>query len=103
MERNEIIRMAREAAQGSHRMLLSECFGLQGIDELERFSNLVAEAERDECLAIAENAYEKFFAEHEIEFPKERYSKMSVERSIRSGIEFVTTDLSKAIRARSQK
>jgi len=54
MKHEDVIRMAREAAQGSHRMELVTCFGLQGADELERFAVLVAAAEREACAKVCD-------------------------------------------------
>jgi len=56
MTRDDIIRMAREAgATRDHPEMLPNFWTLTNPD-LERFANLVAAAEREECAVIAFNA-----------------------------------------------
>ena len=59
MTRDDIIRMAREAEAWS---LIDH----DGIAALERFADLVAAAEREECAKIAFNAKTYMQAAHEI-------------------------------------
>ena len=58
MTRDDIIRMAREASNNAKDALLEndDDIALLYVDELERFANLVAAVEREECAVIAFNA-----------------------------------------------
>ena len=58
MNRDDIIRMAREASNNAKDALLEndDDIALLYVDELERFANLVAAVEREECAVIAFNA-----------------------------------------------
>lgn len=104
MNREDVIRWAREAgllvigtADGGEAVYTWP----QGItDELERFAALVAAAEREACAKVCDAAYDEFFAKHELEYPKSRYDKASVTRTVKAAVEFVTEDVAAAIRAR---
>ena len=58
MDRDDIIRMAREASNNAKDALLEndDDIALLYVDELERFAALVAAAEREACAVIAFNA-----------------------------------------------
>ena len=66
MNRDDIIRMAEEACNGKQ----IEYFNGWGVvfdhEQLERFANLVAAAEREACAQIAFNAKTYIQAAHEI-------------------------------------
>ena len=55
MNRDDIIRMAREAMQSDSQMMGGTYFTLE-VSDLERFAALVAAAERQACAQIAFNA-----------------------------------------------
>lgn len=58
MNREQIIRMAREAANGGiPRETVRECYMLHA-EELERFATLVAAAEREECAKLCESLFD---------------------------------------------
>jgi hypothetical protein len=66
MNRDEIIRMAREAGYGD---ALADLHA----PALERFANLVAAAEREACAQIAHNTYEGFGVDAQgVDFVKQR-------------------------------
>ena len=56
MNRDDIIRMAREASNNAKDALLEndDDIALLYVDELERFANLVAAAEREACAKVCE-------------------------------------------------
>ena len=96
MNREDIIRMAREADREW------DC-DRDMVEWLEWFAALVAAAEREACAKVCDDAFDKFFAENEVEFNRQRYDQQAVKRAIQYGVEFVTADCAAAIRARGQK
>ena len=70
MTHEQIIKLAREAAKGSHRMELVSCFGLQGMDELERFALLCRAELTAQVEAKEEEAHQ--LSERIIKLTKER-------------------------------
>ena len=56
MDRDDIIRMAREASNNAKDALLEndDDIALLYVDELERFANLVAAVEREACAKVCE-------------------------------------------------
>ena len=68
MNRDDIIRMAREA-----KLLDSDGTGYCPIGYIERFAALVAAAEREACAQIAHNTYEGFGVDAQgVDFVKQR-------------------------------
>ena len=57
-------------------------------------------AEREACAKVCDAAYDEFFVRHELEYPKARYDKDSVTRTVKAAVEFVAEDVAAAIRAR---
>jgi hypothetical protein len=77
MNRDDIIRMAREANIGTYINLESYLVG----SHLERFAELVAAAEREACAQIAHNTYEGFGAEAQgVDFVKQQIIRQIRER-----------------------
>ena len=77
MNRDEIIRLAREAG-------LSNDFGNLGypyLPELERFANLVSATEREACAQIAHDTYEGFGVDAKgVDFVKQQIIRQIKER-----------------------
>lgn len=62
MDRDDIIRMAREASNNAKDALLEndDDIALLYVDELERFANLVAAVEREACAKVCEQLGEEY-------------------------------------------
>ena len=67
MTRDDIIRMAREAGMTDSPDDYNAYWTADSIDELERFANLIAAAEREECAKVCDD--------NAITMPKSEYSE----------------------------
>jgi hypothetical protein len=73
MNRNDIIRMAREAEFCDASELDLNVEWTCSFSELQHFANLVAAAEREACAQIAHNTYEGFGVDAQgVDFVKQR-------------------------------